>query len=280
MVVHHVEEHLQAQPVRRVDQGLQLVGRAVGRVRRIRQHAVVAPVVRCRGIGRSASARSPSRPARPAAAVARARRRSRRTRRRAARTAPSRAMAGPATPGAATRSCAGPRPGSHRARRRPAGGRPGRGTPCRPACGSGSASRPLPAGPPYANRHRRAVHRVIDAVQLEHQRRSTEGAQIRNVAALAVQRSRRTEESWAIPFGHATSPRGVTPQQGQWSPAAAASASSEAGRSWLGDRPGQDCRRRCRRCRRRITAASVFTTSRHVPALRRADADIRNVARA
>ncbi len=44
MIVHDVEEDHQAKVVRRVDQRLQCVRRAVGRIGRVRQHAVVAPV--------------------------------------------------------------------------------------------------------------------------------------------------------------------------------------------------------------------------------------------
>jgi hypothetical protein len=43
MVVDHVEQHHQAPGVRRIDQALEVRGRAVARVRRERQHAVVAP---------------------------------------------------------------------------------------------------------------------------------------------------------------------------------------------------------------------------------------------
>ncbi|CAM4231952.1 hypothetical protein DEMA109039_12130 [Deinococcus marmoris] len=43
MVVHHVQQHAQTQPVRGVDEGHQLLGPSVGRVRRVHCHAVVAP---------------------------------------------------------------------------------------------------------------------------------------------------------------------------------------------------------------------------------------------
>ena len=51
MVVHDVEHHHQPEPVRGVDQRLQLVRRAVRGIRRVRQHAVIAPVVPPRKIG-------------------------------------------------------------------------------------------------------------------------------------------------------------------------------------------------------------------------------------
>ncbi len=44
VVVDDVEEDHQAEAVRRIDQRLQIVGRAIGRVRREGQHAVVPPV--------------------------------------------------------------------------------------------------------------------------------------------------------------------------------------------------------------------------------------------
>ena len=46
VVVDDVEEHAEAARVRRVDERLELVGRAVRALRRERQHAVVAPVAR------------------------------------------------------------------------------------------------------------------------------------------------------------------------------------------------------------------------------------------
>ena len=45
MVVHDVEEHRDPEAMRGVNERLQLLGRAVGAVRRIGQHAVIAPVV-------------------------------------------------------------------------------------------------------------------------------------------------------------------------------------------------------------------------------------------
>ncbi|CFV98860.1 Uncharacterised protein [Bordetella pertussis] len=46
VVVDHVQHDAHLQAVRRIDEGLQFIGRAVGGVRRVRQHAVVAPVAR------------------------------------------------------------------------------------------------------------------------------------------------------------------------------------------------------------------------------------------
>lgn len=51
VVVDHVDQHHQAEPVGVVDQRLELVGRAVGGVRREGQHAVVAPVALARKVG-------------------------------------------------------------------------------------------------------------------------------------------------------------------------------------------------------------------------------------
>ena len=51
MVVDHVEDDHQPEAVRGVDQRLQLVRRAVGAVRRVGQHAVIAPIVPAREIG-------------------------------------------------------------------------------------------------------------------------------------------------------------------------------------------------------------------------------------
>ncbi len=43
MVVDHVEDHPEPQPMGRIDEGAHVVGRAIGRVRRIEQHAVITP---------------------------------------------------------------------------------------------------------------------------------------------------------------------------------------------------------------------------------------------
>ncbi|MCW0423767.1 hypothetical protein NB713_001710 [Xanthomonas sacchari] len=51
VVVDHIQEHAQAQAVGLVDQCLEFVGMAVGRGRRVRQHAVVAPVVAAGELG-------------------------------------------------------------------------------------------------------------------------------------------------------------------------------------------------------------------------------------
>ena len=50
MIVHHVEKDHQPMVVRGVDQRLQVVGRPVGGIGRIRQHAVIAPVALTREI--------------------------------------------------------------------------------------------------------------------------------------------------------------------------------------------------------------------------------------
>src|SRR3546814_13920072 len=50
VVVDDIDEDHQAERVRRVDQLLEFIRRAVGRVRRIRQHPVVAPVARTREV--------------------------------------------------------------------------------------------------------------------------------------------------------------------------------------------------------------------------------------
>ena len=98
VVVDDVEEDHQPVVVRGVDQRLEIVGRAVGAIRRERQHAVIAPVARAGkivdrhqldgGDAESASAVELALHAGEAAAAAR----------HAARTAPSRAMAGRASP--------------------------------------------------------------------------------------------------------------------------------------------------------------------------------------
>ncbi len=44
VIVHHVEKDHQPVVVRSIDQRLQVVGGSVGRIGRIRQHAVIAPV--------------------------------------------------------------------------------------------------------------------------------------------------------------------------------------------------------------------------------------------
>ena len=48
VVVDHVEEHHQPAQMRFVDQRLEIVGPAIGAVGRVPQHAVIAPVARCR----------------------------------------------------------------------------------------------------------------------------------------------------------------------------------------------------------------------------------------
>jgi hypothetical protein len=50
MIIDHVEEDHQTQFVRRVDQRLQRVRRAIGRIGRIRQHPVVTPIAPAREI--------------------------------------------------------------------------------------------------------------------------------------------------------------------------------------------------------------------------------------
>src|SRR3546814_6433994 len=50
VVVDDIDEDHQTERVRRVDQLLEFIRRAVGRVRRIRQHPVVAPVARTREV--------------------------------------------------------------------------------------------------------------------------------------------------------------------------------------------------------------------------------------
>ena len=51
MVVDHVEKHHQAELVRPVDETLEVVGSAIGRIRRVRQDAVVTPVSAALEIG-------------------------------------------------------------------------------------------------------------------------------------------------------------------------------------------------------------------------------------
>ncbi len=50
VIVDHVEEHHHSAQMRRVDQGFQIVGAAIGAVGRVPQHAVIAPVARSRKI--------------------------------------------------------------------------------------------------------------------------------------------------------------------------------------------------------------------------------------
>ncbi len=45
MIIHHIEKHLQAKPVRAIDEPFERMRTAIGGIRRVRQHAIIAPIM-------------------------------------------------------------------------------------------------------------------------------------------------------------------------------------------------------------------------------------------